>query len=545
MLSPPQNAVISSDYTFSWSDAGNTASYALLISTSSNLSGATYYDAGNNLSFDISGLTLGTTYYWGVYATNATGTTWCEIKKFTTSANPPLASVPQTAYVEQSHEKTIKLNYTGGDASTKSAIITVLPAQGQLYQYNAGVKGSLISVAGTTVSDAGRNVIYVANGTSGNGVGNFSYKMHDDTGDSPEALITVNVSPPGIPNVLYTAKSTTNVEIQFDIPMADPSGKQDEFTVIANGSTITLNSASLKPGDPNTIVLSSSTTLAAPVTVSYTQGTITSAQGGWLASFTNQSVTKLAQTITFTQDLTKKYSDSPVTFTATAPGGTLTYSSSKLSIATVIANVATLKAIGSTDITARQAGNATYAPAKYTRTMTVAKGDQTITFGALPARTYGDADFTLTAVAGSSLPVSYVSSNLAVATVSGNTVHITGQGVTTITASQAGNTLWNPASDVPQTLTVNKKALTVMATGPAKTYGTALEAGTSTTNFTAGATGVGSEVVTGVTLTPDAAGISATTAAGEHMLLHHRWQQEQEDFWKITITLHILLSMEL
>jgi len=61
--------------------------------------------------------------------------------------------------------------------------------------------------------------------------------------------------------------------------------------------------------------------------------------------------------------------------------------------------------------------------------------------------------------------------------------------------------------------TVNKKALTVTAIGPAKEYGTALTAETSTTNFTFSGT-VGSETVTSVTLTPDAAGQSATTAAG-------------------------------
>ena len=62
--------------------------------------------------------------------------------------------------------------------------------------------------------------------------------------------------------------------------------------------------------------------------------------------------------------------------------------------------------------------------------------------------------------------------------------------------------------------TVTAKALTVTATGPTKEYGAALTAGTSTTNFTAGTTGVGSETVTGITLTPDAAGLSAATTAG-------------------------------
>ncbi len=140
LLSPPQDAIIGTDYTFSWADAGNAASYALLISNSPDLGGASFYSAGTATSFEVTGLTLDTTLYWGVFATNATGTTWCEIKRFTTSATPPLAAVPQMIWVGQNQDKKIKLEYTGGDASAKSAIITSLPAQGQLYQYYAGYK---------------------------------------------------------------------------------------------------------------------------------------------------------------------------------------------------------------------------------------------------------------------------------------------------------------------------------------------------------------------------------------------------------------------
>jgi hypothetical protein len=61
--------------------------------------------------------------------------------------------------------------------------------------------------------------------------------------------------------------------------------------------------------------------------------------------------------------------------------------------------------------------------------------------------------------------------------------------------------------------TVTKAPLTVTATGPGKTYGTALTTGTSATNFTTSGL-VNGNTVTGVTLTPDAAGLSAATAAG-------------------------------
>lgn len=86
---------------------------------------------------------------------------------------------------------------------------------------------------------------------------------------------------------------------------------------------------------------------------------------------------------------------------------------------------------------------------------------QTITFDPLSAVTYGDAAFELTATSDSGLTVSYASSNENVATISGNTVTIVGAGTADITASQLGNSEYQPATPVVQTLTVNPKNLTI------------------------------------------------------------------------------------
>ena len=381
LTSPADNAIIGTSHTFEWSASSNASSYSLKISQNSDLSESTSYDAGSNLSYNITGLVPDATYYWGVFATNATGFTWCEVDKFTTSSTPPLAAVPQTVYIEQNQERTMKLKYTGGDASAKTAIITSLPSQGQLYQYNAGAKGTLISSVPTTVTDPGRNVIYFASGTSGNGAGNFNFKIHDDTGDSPEVLLTINVNPPGIPNFLYAARSA-NVELQFDRLMADPAGKQNQFTVSVNGTPGVITSAILKTGDPYTIVLTLQTPLTGSETVmvSYTQGNVSAATGGLLLSFTDQPVTLRSQTITFAALPVKKYADPPFTISATSSSGLgITYSSSNLSVATISSNNLTIRSAGISDITARQAGNATWAPAKYIRALTVNKADLTFT----------------------------------------------------------------------------------------------------------------------------------------------------------------------
>src|SRR6185436_12481694 len=85
----------------------------------------------------------------------------------------------------------------------------------------------------------------------------------------------------------------------------------------------------------------------------------------------------------------------------------------------------------------------------------VNKVSQTINFSALTAKTYGDASFSLTAIASSGLPVRFTSSDLNVATISGNTVTIVGAGSPIISAIQDGNAIYY-AKTVTQTLTINK-----------------------------------------------------------------------------------------
>ena len=99
-----------------------------------------------------------------------------------------------------------------------------------------------------------------------------------------------------------------------------------------------------------------------------------------------------------------------------------------------------------------------------------AKTDQTITFGGPTAKTFGDADFTVSATASSGLPVSFSAAGNC--TVGGSTVHITGAGSCTITASQAGNATYNAAPDVARTFPIAKanQTITFGALG-GKTFG--------------------------------------------------------------------------
>ncbi len=95
---------------------------------------------------------------------------------------------------------------------------------------------------------------------------------------------------------------------------------------------------------------------------------------------------------------------------------------------------------------------------------------QTITFGSIDSKKYGDADFNLSAVSDSGLTVSYTSLDESVATVTGNSVHITGVGTTTITASQPGNDEYIAAANVTQELTVSKGTASISITNLNFTY---------------------------------------------------------------------------
>jgi hypothetical protein len=87
---------------------------------------------------------------------------------------------------------------------------------------------------------------------------------------------------------------------------------------------------------------------------------------------------------------------------------------------------------------------------------------QTISFGALPTKIVGNADFSPGASSNAvNLTVAYSSFNKDVATIVEGNIHILGAGTTTITASQAGDLTYSAASDVLQTLTVNKANQTI------------------------------------------------------------------------------------
>jgi hypothetical protein len=186
------------------------------------------------------------------------------------------------------------------------------------------------------------------------------------------------------------------------------------------------------------------------------------------------TVNKAALTIS-ANNLTKFETQPNPALTATYTGFVLGETPAVLSTPVILNTTATtLSTPGIYPITVAGATAANYNINMVNGTLTIqARQSQTITFNALTAKTYGNADFTLTATStNNTIPITYTSSNSSVATIIGtNTVHIVGAGTTNIIASQAGDIGYLPAVNVVQLLTINKKALIVKVLDTVKIQG--------------------------------------------------------------------------
>ncbi|WKV12637.1 choice-of-anchor D domain-containing protein [Marivirga harenae] len=337
------------------------------------------------------------------------------------------------------------LNATGG-------------ASGNPVTYSSS-DASVATVSGNTVTIVGAGTTEITASQTGN-----------DDYNAADAVQTLTVTKADQSVIFESLASKIYGDVNFDLTA----------TGGASGNAVTYSSsdASVATVSGNTVTIVGAGTTE-----------ITASQAGnddYNAADAVQTLTvaKANQSVIFESLASKIYGDANFDLTATggASGNAVTYSSSDASVATVIGNTVTIVGAGTTEITASQAGNDDYNAADAVQTLTVAKANQSVTFEALASKTSGDANYDLTATASSGLAVTYTSSDASVATVSGNTVTIVGVGTTEITASQVGDDNYNAASDVVQTLTVEKGDQSISFESLAsKTYGDA--------NFDLNATG--------------------------------------------------------
>jgi cyclophilin family peptidyl-prolyl cis-trans isomerase len=137
-------------------------------------------------------------------------------------------------------------------------------------------------------------------------------------------------------------------------------------------------------------------------------------------------------------------------------GRPVTFISGNTNVLTVSGSTATIRGAGNVSVTATNSGGNGFAPGGASRSVTISKANQTISFTNLPAivtfRSNGI--IPLGAKSSSGLTVTYTSSRTNVLQIAGTNAVIKGRGTNTITARQTGNTNYLAASNVIRTIVV-------------------------------------------------------------------------------------------
>jgi uncharacterized repeat protein (TIGR01451 family) len=342
------------------------------------------------------------------------------------------------------------------------------------------------------------NVTGTAAGLQNNTTGNVT-SNEGGTGGTASASLSV-VAPPSIAKAFAPNTIALNATTSLTFTITNPAANVDPVTGVAftdtlptgltvANATATVCGGTLTTTAPTGIAFSGATiatnsqcqfsvTVTGEAVGSYvnTTGSVSSTNGGTgNTASANLAVAQTNQTITFGALAGKTFGDPDFTVSASASSG-LTVSFTATGTCTVTGVTVHLTGAGSCTITASQAGNSTFSAAPdVPQTFSIAKANQTITFGALPNKIVGNPDFAVSASASSGLTVSFTATGNC--TVTGVTVHLTGAGSCTITAAQAGNSNFNAAASVPRsftitasddfTLALNLPSITVTAGQPA------------------------------------------------------------------------------
>jgi len=361
------------------------------------------------------------------------------------------------------------VQYGGGGAGgayAKKLSYPVVP--GNTYYINAGACASNTnSVTGVSVSggdswfsssNAPSGLILAKGGAGGNSaIGNTPTTAYATGG--------IGTTIGSIGNVLYAGGSGANASQTTAVAGTGAGGGGSGAGPSANGTTTTTCFGATAPiggGNGGT----GATTNSWSGTNGFTpggggggsrnsSGTLTAGASGGAGQ-----VIVLVKTITANLtlgDLAQTYDGNPKSATVTTDPANLntvvTYNGST-SLPTAGGSYAVVATINENSYSGSVSG-----------TLVIAKISQTITFGLNSATAkVGDAARTLIATSSSGLPVTLTSLNPNVATItSGNTLNIVGVGTATITATQAGNSSYEAATDVSVILTVSAAPGTTFA----------------------------------------------------------------------------------
>ena len=233
-----------------------------------------------------------------------------------------------------------------------------------------------------------------------------------------------------------TLNVATAVPVLTFAPIPPETFGNAPFTVSATSASSGAVTYAVTSG-PATIS-GSTVTLTGSGLVTLSASQAASGNYGAGSATTSFTVSAAQPTLTFAPIATQTYGNPPLTVSATsASSGAVTY----LVVsgpATISGSVVTFTGAGTVMLSASQVASGNYLAATASVSFTVQPESTTLTFAPIPAKTYGNAPFTVSATSASSGAVTYTVTS-GPATISGSTVTITGAGTVTLGASQAAS----------------------------------------------------------------------------------------------------------
>jgi len=168
--------------------------------------------------------------------------------------------------------------------------------------------------------------------------------------------------------------------------------------------------------------------------------------------FYKLALQRQTQTITFNALPSKIVGDADFSSGASSSSGlAVSLASSNESVATIVSGNIHIVGVGSTTITASQAGDLKFSAATDVSQGLTVSGLSTHTIAfSLPLKYTNSPDFDPAAVSSIGSPITYTSSNPSVATIVNNKIHIVGKGTSNITASAVGNASNDAATNMQQ-----------------------------------------------------------------------------------------------
>ncbi len=418
-------------------------------------------------SADLGGLDPATTYYVRAYATNAEGTSYGAETAFTTGAVPPTVTTGAVSGVTASGASVAgEVTADGGAAVSARGVAYAKAANPSLADASvAGGSGTGAFDAELTGLDAGTTYYVRAYATNAEG-----------TTYGAETTFTTDAVVPTVTTGTVSAVTSADASVAGEVTADGGAAVSARGVVYGTTSNPTVADASVVSGS-GTGAFSAGLTDLAPATTYYVRAYATNAEGtsyGSEVSFTTAGVLPTVVTGAVSGVTT----DGGTVGAEVTDDGGLTITDRGVvyaidpspTLADAVLQSGTGAGSFAADLDGLEPGQTYYARAYATNALGTSYGDevtiavdrlaQTIDFGPLEGRVYGDASVALQATASSGLAVTLASSAEDVATVDGGSLVLTGAGQVVITATQAGDGTYLAAPVVQRTLMVERRPVT-------------------------------------------------------------------------------------